>query len=372
MKKRKNSISIKINGTEQDFKEENFSKKQSANENPTTNTSTEHSNSTDDTETSNINKEQLSETDQLERLILNDKERELRQQFETKAKKRQSSHLREQDSYRSSSSASKSISSNYRKGRHFNKRWRSSLFAFLLAIFVGTSFGFIVKKVITTDQVFETIANNNVEDLNFERNEQRATESATKEQTTLQVNIDPQMFFVVQAGVFSTEESAKQFSEDIIDKNIAAYTMSDEDQLYVYIGIANTLETAKDLGTFYESEEVEFYAKEFFIDGKQLSVLKDDEQNFFETALPLYEQLITTSTSLILGDNFLDGWQNEIKQRLNNIEQFDISDDKIMLLKEDLVAACNLILTNTESISKEHTSQLQTLLLSFLETYKSL
>ena len=129
--------------------------------------------------------------------------------------------------------------------KRYKKRspWRSFLLAIALAIVLGTSFGLFVLTIIpTTESAPSTVT------LQQEQKEEGSVVQRTE------------TFFVIQGGVFQTDEAAKAYIQKIKAQHRPSVTVGTQ-PVYVFLGMALTKEEAKQLASLYEPLGIETYVK---------------------------------------------------------------------------------------------------------------
>ena len=108
---------------------------------------------------------------------------------------------------------------------------------------IGSSLGLIVLKAITADKevaavpVESKIPNEPVKD------EKKGAAVPT---------IQPLTVFLVQGGLFSNEEAAKQIQERVTAKGVPAEILKQDEKYYLFLGSATSLDESKQLAVFFK------------------------------------------------------------------------------------------------------------------------
>jgi stage II sporulation protein B len=159
-----------------------------------------------------------------------------------------------------------------RRWRAHSPRWRSAMVAIVLAVLLGTSFGFGVLTIIP-------------------KQEREVPASATlKEETIDEQNespsLDPLSVFVVQGGAFTNEQTLKTYVNKLQAAHFPTLTVG-KDPVYLLIGIGLRKEDLASFVEAYQQIGQETYVKPWNVSVK----MNKDHRQFFE-------ELITFSTSL--------------------------------------------------------------------------
>ncbi|MDQ7863261.1 hypothetical protein RCO48_26100 [Peribacillus frigoritolerans] len=83
--------------------------------------------------------------------------------------------------------------------------------------------------------------------------------------------------FLVQGGVFSSEDAARQIQKKIIEKQVPAEIFKLEESYYLFLGSAESLVASKELALFLKSYDVDVYWKEINFEAAGTS--QEDEKN---------------------------------------------------------------------------------------------
>ncbi len=139
----------------------------------------------------------------------------------------------------------------------------------IVAVVVGTSLGLLVIQTITSEQIVSEPVDQGVPAA------APVTEPTTP--TTAEGNMTVQTF-LVQGGVFSTEESAKEVQALIHEKNLPAQLFQIDKNYYIFLGVAENLEGAKELALNYKTHDVDVFWKEVDVPTKLQEGNQDAEK----------------------------------------------------------------------------------------------
>lgn len=171
----------------------------------------------------------------------------------------------------------------------------------IAAVVVGTSLGLIVIRTITTEHtVSEPV----------EPNTQQVV-APVKEPSTENRTVQA---FLVQGGIFSTEESAQAVQAQVRDKNIPAEVFKVDNNYYIFLGAAETLDATKELALRYKTSNIAVYWKEINFTTK---LANGDQEG--EKLVSAYTSLAELSAAqLRQTDSTVD--VNQIKAQLNQLK----------------------------------------------------
>lgn len=239
-----------------------------------------------------------------------------------------------------------------------HRNFRSVILIIFFAVIVGTGFGMFILNMVTSETIGE----------NEEEKQEQREETAGG---ALSAELPPMEMFVVQGGMFSAKEGAEQEMNAILEKNVPAAIVQRDGSYYVYVGVGDSLERAKELGASLRENGVETYAKEVSVSAISLSGLKETDQKALELAPVLFEKLVSISSAASTFKSIPEADRNALAKEMeewNKIEK--ISNEKISNLKKELDEAAKLISSGqTES---EGLAKIQQHLLNFIAIYHSL
>ncbi|MGX1899981.1 stage II sporulation protein B [Thermolongibacillus altinsuensis] len=159
-----------------------------------------------------------------------------------------------------------------RRWRAHSPRWRSAMVAIVLAVLLGTSFGFGVLTIIPKQEREVPASATLKEETIDEQNESRS--------------LDPLSVFVVQGGAFTNEQTLKTYVNKLQAAHFPTLTVG-KDPVYLLIGIGLRKEDLASFVEAYQQIGQETYVKPWNVSVK----MNKDHRQFFE-------ELITFSTSL--------------------------------------------------------------------------
>jgi stage II sporulation protein B len=189
-------------------------------------------------------------------------------------------------------------------GSHLKKRknevypLKTLLLSIVSALVVGTCFGMIVLRLFTGETIPVAVPSN---PSNQQTEKQGASEKGTGAESTDQSAIKEPFTlpglnaFVVQGGVFSSEEAAGPIVEEIKDKGFAGTTVAIDEKYYLFMGLGLTKDAGAAIRTPYDEQGQDTYVKA--ITTPELNVNGDPA---VLKARQLFDQLVAYSTNIYL------------------------------------------------------------------------
>ncbi|MCM3599352.1 hypothetical protein M3175_01305 [Robertmurraya korlensis] len=261
-------------------------------------------------------------------------------------------------SYTSKPNKGKSVINALKKNK--NNLSPSIFFALFFAVIIGMSFGFILLRLVISDQtlggqeVVTTVP---------------PTEQQSEQANVVSYSLPVVSTFVVQESAYSSVEAANEGKKVLDQKGIPSSVVT-TDRSYLLVGIGITKESAKAIGGSLTEKGIDIYAKEIKVGGIQLNEITSAEQKLLEQASQLYAPLVTISTSLTLEQTIPEEASNNVTQmkaEWDKINSKEMKSERFIHLKEELDKAITIAINP----SKEKNSELQQHLLSFLSLYQS-
>jgi stage II sporulation protein B len=242
---------------------------------------------------------------------------------------------------------------------------KSLFFSILLAIIIGTSFGFLVLKIVISDAKVDV-----------------DTVTAVPQETTTEKNnaagaLQPLQLqsintFIVQGGVFSSVDSAKIEEQKVKERGIPTQIIEANGQAILVLGLADSIDKAKAVGNGFKENGIDVFAKPYALPEKDLKELTEVEANLLKGVANVYQNLASLSSSGILSEPVNETLLTEQKAYLQAIDKQEIKSGKIEQLRLELEGA----ITKIESFNQQQKASLivdaQQHLLSFMGIYFNL
>ncbi|MBY0123958.1 SPOR domain-containing protein [Bacillus sp. S/N-304-OC-R1] len=257
-------------------------------------------------------------------------------------------------------------------GKSFKKngqgRMLTSVFlTVFFAIILGTGFGLIMLKLVLSEHTVEVEQQPTVTEPIIEETKQpEAIESAV---------LQPLTAFVIQGGVFSNLEAAKQVQEDYIQKGISAKVIEINGQAVLYLGIASSIEEAKEIGKQFKEKGYDSFAKPITLDEKTIKGILPEEKKIIDAAPSIYAVLAEGVTEASLTSTISDKVVEKMKNGLNKVQSVDdkqLKNEGIISLKSELTKAQQQLLVFKESKDTASLAKAQQHLLEFISIYHTI
>jgi stage II sporulation protein B len=192
-------------------------------------------------------------------------------------------------------------------------RVKSAIFSILMAVVVGTSFGFVVLNVIPKQK--EQVSSTNSSSLSTVSSIPTQSEDALNETSTPAAEASAQSFTVsvIQAGVFTDKEAAQTYAKQLQASGIPVVAVG-QHPISLFIAVGVDKEALQPLNAMYKQKGQSTYIKPL-----SFEAIKDRQlQTLLTASEPLYKKVVALSVQL-LGKNEVkrDDWtslQNEYKR----------------------------------------------------------
>lgn len=246
---------------------------------------------------------------------------------------------------------------------------RSIIVTIVFAVLIGTSFGVIMLKFFVMDNNKPAVTQPVVEDKGGAKDTTKTPASSTA------ASLGAQTAFVVQGGAFSSETAAKEGVAQVKSTGTPAQTLAIDGKDYVFLGVADSLEAAKQLGTHYKANGVEdVFAKQIEIGEKKVSEINESEKSFLEASVSVFQQLSTVTASAISTNSISDETIKAVSRLGDQInkDSSKLSNEKVKNLNLDLTKAVEKVKAFQQSKETKTLIEAQQHLLNFLTVYYSL
>lgn len=251
------------------------------------------------------------------------------------------------------------------QGRNKQGFLTSIFLAVFFAVLLGTGFGFIMLKLVFTDQAAETVAPPIKE-----------TPAASKLQSpAAAAELETLTAYVVQGGVWSNSEAAQQVQEANSQKGVYSQSLKMGEQTFLFLGVSGSLDQAKEIGADLKSKGIDVFAKEVAFEGKVIEGLNAEEKKLADIASALYQSLSEGAASASLGSSIAPETAQEIKNHSNAVNELQadqIQNKSLTSIKEELLDASKQIETYQQAGDSASAGKIQEHLLAFLAAYQSL
>jgi len=230
----------------------------------------------------------------------------------------------------------KSVGSN--KGKKLIIKFKPLITTISLALIVGSIFGFVMLKIFgTIDNGMATPGNNPV--VNLDKASEKDDEIEDKDNIELPII----QAYILQGGVFSSEENAEEFAREYQENDIPTMIWPRENEYFLLLGVAHTLEKGEKLASRIEEEDLEVFVKEWATPAREIS-LTSNEKEWINS----FQNLLTSSIQE------LDEQENDSISSLEKLLA-DLPDDSASLesFKESIQAIFNKVKEDGRSLTQE-------------------
>jgi len=257
-----------------------------------------------------------------------------------------------------------SFSSNTKKnGRPLGSIVISGIFAIL----IGTTIGVVMLKLVTTGPTEKTVTEPPVVE------EKGGTDKKPAAGKTTSADLKQLTVYVIQGGVFSSKEGAKETSSQLSSKGVPSQLVEIDGKQYLFLGVADSIETAKSLGTKFKDNGVEdVFAKPLLLDEKKVSDISTKEKDFLEAVPTIYETLTLVTSSALLTKSISEESTKALAGIEEQLKVSDLKNEKVKNLKAELISADEKVRAFQKSKDAKSIREAQQHLLNFLSTYYSM
>ncbi|WP_285765542.1 hypothetical protein [Peribacillus sp. SI8-4] len=233
---------------------------------------------------------------------------------------------------------------------------KTFLIAVICAVFFGSILGLIAVKTITREKAAVPSAETPI-----------STKAPVEDKkAAVKGNATQLKTFLVQGGVFSSEDAARQVQKKILEKQVPAEIFKLEDSYYLFLGSAESLASSKELALFLKSYDVDVYWKEINLEASGKS--QGDEKNL-DKMKTVYASLAEISAAKLRGKEATVN-REALKKDLNELKAAKVSEG-LTKMNADLTAAAQSITEFESSKKEDELLKAQASLLDFLLNYQS-
>ncbi|WP_400242643.1 SPOR domain-containing protein [Niallia sp. JL1B1071] len=238
----------------------------------------------------------------------------------------------------------------------------SIFFAVFFAVILGTSFGFILLNMVSSDQTSTTNGNITASANNPPNTDGQAS-SATEIATKADIST-----YVLQANVFSNEERAKNDQKKLTDAGTVSQIIPIEEQQFLLLGVTSNLEDAK----AWQKQVEGTYAKEMIFNGKKVENVSKEEKAVIEGSSAIYYSILQIVTSAQFDKSISADDRSKLEEELSIVEEKKIStitNEKIQNMATHLAKGGELAMKLTTNSSQKEIEAVQQQLLDYLANY---
>ncbi|MFJ5758190.1 hypothetical protein ACIQAA_03350 [Neobacillus sp. NPDC093182] len=247
---------------------------------------------------------------------------------------------------------------------------KSIIVTAVFAILIGTSFGVLMLKLVISENSKPAVTEPVVVDKGSEKGPE-----ATGGKSGSSIVLGAQTLFIVQGGAFSTKDAALDGANQAKGKGAPAQTLAMNGNEFLFLGAADSIETAKQLEGHYEANGFDdVLPKQIPIAEKTVSDINENEKSFLEAAPAIYQQLSKVTSNAIVSGNITSEASKEVSGFGNQLNQSadKLKNEKVKNLNKELSSALEKVEAFQEKKNKDSLVEAQQHLLNYLSIYYSL
>jgi stage II sporulation protein B len=247
--------------------------------------------------------------------------------------------------------------------------FKSILVTAVFAILVGTSLGALMLKLVISDTSKPVVTEPVVVDKGADKGSDTAGGKGGSS-----IVIGAQTAFIVQGGAFTNKDAASQAASQAKEKGLPAQSMTMSDNNFLFLGVADSIETAKGLGATYKANGFEdVFSKQISIAEKTVSDINETEKSFLEAAPAIFQQLSKVTSNGIVSGSLSSVASKEVTSLGDQLKQSEeLKNEKVKRLNVELSSALEKVKAFQEKKSEDSLIEAQQHLLNFLSIYYSL
>jgi stage II sporulation protein B len=245
--------------------------------------------------------------------------------------------------------------------------FKSILVTAVFAILIGSSLGVLMLKLVISDNSKPAVTVPTVVDKGSDKG------SETTGGNSSSIVIGAQTAFIVQGGAFSSKDAASGAANEAKSKGAPAQTVTMNEREFMFLGVADSIETAKQMESHYEANGFDdVLPKQIPIAEKTVSGITEGEKVFLEAVPAIYQQLSKVTSNAILSGSISSEASKEVTGLGDRLNQSDLKNEKVKNLNIELSSALEKVKAFQEKKKKDSLIEAQQHLLNFLSVYYSL
>lgn len=246
--------------------------------------------------------------------------------------------------------------------------FKSILVTAVFAILIGTSFGVLMLKLVISDNSKPAVT----EPAEVEMGSDKGSEATGGKSSS--IVIGAQTAFIVQGGAFSSKDAATGAANEAKGKGAPAQTLTMNEREFMFLGVADSIETAKQMESHYEANGFDdVLPKQIPIAEKTVKDINENEKGFLEAAPAIYQQLSKVTSNAIVSGSISSEASKEVTSLGDQLKQSaDLKNEKVKNLDAELSSALEKVEAFQEKKNEDSLIEAQQHLLNFLSVYYSL
>jgi stage II sporulation protein B len=246
---------------------------------------------------------------------------------------------------------------------------KSIIVTAVFAILIGTSFGVLMLKLVISENSKPAVT----EPVKIGKGSDKGSEATGGKSSS--IVLAAQNVFIVQGGAFTTKDAASGAANEAKGKGAPAQTLTMNDREFMFLGVADSIETAKQMEGHYEANGFDdVLPKQISIAEKTISDINETEKGFLEAASAIYQQLSKVTSKAIVSGSMSSEASKEVVGFGDQLSQSadKLKNEKVKNLNKELSSALAGVATFQEKKSKDSLVEAQQHLLNYLSIYYSL
>ncbi|MFT4412796.1 hypothetical protein ACLM5H_02945 [Fredinandcohnia humi] len=204
------------------------------------------------------------------------------------------------------------------------------LVSILLAIVLGTGFGMMILKVV--GDVSTQPAGTETPPVSTEDPPSSGIDDKEepKGSTGASIEIAPLTTGIIQGGKFSTVESANTIVSQIKSGGYAATSVEQEGAFFVFMGIGVDSGQISALEAEYESTSFEYFGKNLTLEGGSFTTSTKEDSEAIKEALPFFQEMLSLSSQAFQSGTISDeAWGKLLNsnEKMKEIKQENLTED---------------------------------------------
>jgi stage II sporulation protein B len=246
---------------------------------------------------------------------------------------------------------------------------KSIIVTAVFAILIGTSFGVLMLKLVINENSKPAVTEPVVEGKGSEKGSEATGGNSSS------IVLGAQTAVIVQGGAFTKKDAASGAANEAKEKGAPAQTLTMDNKEFMFLGVADSIETAKQMEGHYEANGFDdVLPKQIPIAEKTVSDINKNEKSFLEAAPAIYQQLSKVTSNAIVSGNISSDASKEVTGLGDQLNQSanKLKNDKVKNLNKELSSALQKVESYQEKKSKDSLVEAQQHLLNYLSIYYSL
>jgi stage II sporulation protein B len=245
------------------------------------------------------------------------------------------------------------------KSKRNNRLYTTIFITVFFAVLLGTAFGVTILKFVTAES--ETAAPVTAPAKNPPSADKPAAGSESVKLAAIPA-------FVIQNGIFTTVEAAKERVNLLAGQGVTGEIFPGNGKFAVFLGMAGSIEKAKQEAERLKSKGVEVFAKPIEISGGTAADLTAEESGFLQQAPEVYKILTSGAEPGAEAIKKVEEYQ----ATLSKIADKSIKDKNVLKAKASIERASGAYVGYQKSKDANQLAEMEAGLLSFLAAYQSI